>query len=200
MKQWSYPGKELVKLSAMLKDLWQLFAAFAKVGLFGFGGGPSFIPLLQEEVVNAKGWLSREQFMDAFAFGNALPGPITTKLAGYVGYRAAGWPGALAALLGLTLPSIAAMILLAALYFRYQDNPVISSFLAGVRPVVIALLILVVLDFAPSAFGAKGLRGQRPALWLVAGAAFVLAARFAVHPALLILGGGLAGLLLRGRA
>ena len=180
-------------------DLLTLFWSFAKVGLFGFGGGPSFIPLLEEEVVTARRWLSREQFMDAFAFGNALPGPITTKLAGYVGYRVAGWPGALLALLGLTLPTIIGMITLAAAYLRYQDDPLIGSFLSGVRPVVIALLLLVVLNFAPGAFGSRRVLEQKPSLWLIAAASFALAV-FGVHPALLIVLGGVTGLLLGNRA
>ena len=171
--------------------LLELSWSFTKIGLLGFGGGPSFIPLVQAEVVTARAWLSREQFMDAFAFGNALPGPISTKLAGYVGYRVAGWPGALAALLGLTLPTILAMILLAAFYLRFRDAPLLQSFLVGLRPVVVALLLVVVLEFAPSAFGAG-----RVGLWLLGALAFGLAAFAGVHPALLILGGGLVGLLL----
>jgi chromate transporter len=170
-----------------------LFLAFAKVGLFGFGGGPSFIPLIQREV-EARRWLEREAFLDAFAFGNALPGPIATKLAGYVGYRVAGWAGATAALLGLTVPTIVAMIALAALYVRYGDAPVVVDFLTGLRPVVIALLVLVVVTFVPSALGP--LRAWRDNLprWALAFGAFALAVSLDVHPALLIAGGGLLGL------
>jgi chromate transporter len=132
-------------------------------GLFGFGGGPSFIPLVEREVL-AHGWLTREGFLDAFAFGNALPGPITTKLAGYVGYRVAGWPGAIVALIGLTVPTILAMVALSALYGRYQDAALLERFLAGLRPVVIALLLLVVLGFAPSALAPAGRLRARLAL------------------------------------
>jgi chromate transporter len=170
-----------------------LFVVFARIGLLGFGGGPSFIPLVQREV-EARGWLTREAFLDAFAFGNALPGPIATKLAGYVGYRIAGWGGALSALLGLTVPTIVAMIALAALYVRYADAPLLLSFLQGLRPVVIALLVMTVISFAPSALGpAKAWRSHLPR-WLLAFAAFALAVSLDVHPAILIAGGGLVGL------
>ena len=174
----------------------ELLTAFTKIGLFGFGGGPAFVPLLRREVVEERNWLSSEQFLDAFAFGNALPGPITTKLAGYVGHRVAGWPGAAAALFGLTLPTIVAMIVLAALYVRHQDHPLVSSFLTGVRPVVIALLVVVVWQFAPSAFGGKHGWRTNWSLWLLAAIAFVLAVSIAMHPALLIVAGGLVGLIL----
>lgn len=176
--------------------LLELFVAFVKIGLFGFGGGPSMIPLFQAEVVGARQWLTKEQFLDAFAFGNALPGPITTKLAGYVGYRVAGWPGAFIALLGLTAPTILAMIALAALYLTYRDHPAVGAFLMGVRPVVIALLIVVVWQFAPGAFGKPDTWRRNWPLWLLAVGTFVLAVGYGVHPALLIIAGGVLGITL----
>ena len=176
-----------------------LTIAFGKVGLFGFGGGPSFIPLIQREV-EARRWLTREAFLDAFAFGNALPGPIATKLAGYVGYRVAGWAGALVALLALTVPTILAMVGLAALYVEYQASPWVAGFLTGLRPVVIGLLVYTVVIFAPGALGP--LRAWRSNLlrWGLAIAAFVAAVAFDIHPGLLILAGGVAGVVLRRRA
>lgn len=174
-------------------QLLQLFWSFAKVGLFGFGGGPSMIPLIQEEVVEVQHWLTKDEFLDAFAFGNALPGPIATKMAGYVGYKVAGVPGATMGLVGVAVPTIVAMIALGTVYLRYRDNPVFEHFLRGVRPVVIALLALVVWEFAPRALGLPPQWLRNWTLWLLAAAAFVLALRFNVHPALLIVAGGLLG-------
>ena len=178
----------------MFTDVWQLLWSFTKVGIFGFGGGPSMIPLIQEEVVDAQKWLSQEEFVDAFAFGNSLPGPIATKMAGYVGYQVAGVPGATAGVVGVTVPTVIAMLLLGAVYARYKDTPLFSSFLRGVRPVVIALLALVVWQFAPAAFGAVSKWGANWVLWVLALVAFVLALRFNVHPALLIVVGGVFGI------
>lgn len=180
--------------------LLELFTSFTKIGLLGFGGGPSMIPLLQDEVVTRRGWLSRAEFLDAFAFGNALPGPILTKLAGYVGHRQAGWPGALVSLLALTAPTILAMVLLATLYAAYRESPLVSGFINGVRPVVIALLALVVWEFADSAFGSlKHWRITWPR-WLLAALAFGLAVTLNLHPAILIVAGGVAGLTLLRRS
>ena len=159
------------------------------MGLFGFGGGPSMIPLVQSEVVTTRRWMDDEQFMDAFAFANALPGPITTKMGGYVGYRVAGWPGALSALLGLTVPTIFAMVVIAALYLEHRDNPLVAGFMNGVRPVVIGLLVLVVWEFAPKAFVGK----RTLPLWLLALGAFAASVWLGVHPAVLIVAGGVAG-------
>ncbi len=178
-----------------LRRLAALLIAFGKAGLFGFGGGPAFIPLVEREVLT-RGWLTREAFLDALAFGNALPGPITTKLAGYVGYRVAGWAGALAALLGLTVPTIVAMVALAALFVHYQEAAVVERFLTGLRPVVIALLVLVVIGFAPSAFRSRAGAYGRAWRWGLALVAFALAVLADVHPAVLIVAGGGLGLLL----
>ena len=175
--------------SALLDLLW----SFTKVGAFGFGGGPSMIPLIQEEVVDVQGWLTQDEFLDAFALGNTLPGPIATKMAGYVGYKVAGPLGAVAGLVGVAVPTILAMLLLLGLYLRYRDLPAITGFLRGVRPVVIALLALVVWEFAPRAFGAPGDWLGNWLLWLLALGSFALAVRFGVHPAALIVAGGVIG-------
>jgi len=171
-----------------------LFVAFVKVGVFGFGGGPSMIPLIQQEVVEAQGWLSKEEFIDAFAFGSTLPGPIATKMAGYVGYQVAGIPGAIAGLLGVTVPTIVAMILLGTLYLRYQKNPAIDGFMKGVRPVVIALLALVVYQFAPKALGTPEVWASNWFLWLIAIGAFAASIVLNIHPAFLIVLGGIVGI------
>ena len=178
----------------MLSEGLKVFWSFVKVGVFGFGGGPSMIPLIQEEVVEIQGWLTQDEFLDAFALGNTLPGPIATKMAAYVGYKVAGAGGAAAGLLGVTLPTAIAMLLLLGLYLRFRENPLIARFLKGVRPVVIALLALVVWQFAPRAFGSPGQWLGNWVLWLFALVAFVLALRFNVHPALLIVVGGALGM------
>jgi chromate transporter len=177
-----------------VSDVWQVFVSFARAGLFGFGGGPSMIPLIQVEVVDVRGWLSPDAFLDAFAFGNALPGPIATKLAGYVGFQVAGAAGAAAGLLGVTAPTIVLMIALAGAYARYREWPPVRRFLAGVRPVVVALLALVVWEFAPSALAVHRTWWANLPLWAIAVAAVWVSRRFDPHPALLIVVGGLLGL------
>ena len=99
----------------------QLFWGFTKVGLLGFGGGPSMLPLMQREVVGS-GWLSDEEFLEGLAVGNALPGPIATKMAVYVGWDEAGPLGALAALAGVIAPSAGLMLALAVVLIKFKDN------------------------------------------------------------------------------
>jgi chromate transporter len=169
-----------------------LAVSFGRVGLLGFGGGPSMIPLIQAEVIKTRGWMSQEQFMDAYGFGNALPGPIATKLAGYVGYRVAGWLGALVALLSLTVPTILAVVLLAAAYVRFREHPVVVGVMSGVRPVVVGLLIVVLVEFARSAL----VRDSRLWRWALAAVGLVIAIVTGAHPGLLILAGGCFGLIM----
>lgn len=176
-----------------MSEVLELFWAFARVGLLGFGGGPAMIPLIQVEVVDLRAWLTPGEFLDAFAFGNALPGPIATKMAGYTGFQVAGWAGAAAALAGVTAPTIVAMVLLFALYRRYRERDVVQRFLYGVRPVVVALLALVVWDFLPTAMHPPDLRWGSWSLWPLAGVALLLSLRTRVHPALLIVAGGAVG-------
>lgn len=175
-------------------SLLELLVSFGRVGLFGFGGGPAMIPLIQAEVVGLRGWLTAQEFLDAFAFGNALPGPIATKLAGYVGFVVAGWPGAVVALLALTVPTILIMVALGSAYVRFKDQQEVVLFLRGVRPIVIALLLLVVWDFAPSALGPPASWLANWPLWLLALASFVATVKWRLHPAVLILAGGLIGM------
>lgn len=174
--------------------LLELLISFGRAGLFGFGGGPAMIPLIQVEVVELRGWLTRQEFLDAFAFGNALPGPIATKLAGYVGFQVAGWPGATVALLALTMPTILIMVALGSAYVRYKDHLAVVRFLRGVRPIVIALLLLVVWDFAESALGPPSSWLANWSLWLLAIGSFVASVKLRVHPALLIVVGGFFGM------
>ena len=157
-----------------------LGAAWLRIGLFGFGGGPSVIPLIRHECVDRYGWMSDAELLDALAFGNALPGPIAVKLAAHVGMQAGGWLGCWVALAALNLPSIAMMLGLAALYARYRDAPSVAGAMAGVRPAVVGLLAYTAWSLAPD-----GVRNV-PA-GVIALAAFV-ALVLKVHPAVVIAG------------
>jgi len=156
-----------------------LFFGFGRVGLLGFGGGPSMIPLMQAECVGS-GWVSEEQFLDGLALGNTLPGPIATKMAVFVGWSAAGVTGAAAAVAGVVLPSVLLMAALVLFASRWRGSPALEGALGAARPAVIGLLAFVVWELAPGAIGSgSGV--------LVALAAFIALA-LRVHPAIVLLG------------
>lgn len=164
----------------------ELLVAFGRVGLLGFGGGPSTIPLLQAECVRY-GFVTEAQFLEGLAIGNALPGPITTKMALYVGWNDAGWLGALAAFIGINGPSVVLMGLLSGLLIRHRDDPWVAGAMAGVKPAVVGMLFFVACDLAPT-----GVVSWAGAL-LAALSLIALVAK--VHPAFVMVGAAVAGAL-----
>lgn len=146
----------------------RLTLAFLRIGLLGFGGGPSMIPLVHAEAVRGYAWMDDEEFADVLAIGNTLPGPIATKMAGTIGYRVAGPLGALNAVLAVMLPCIAAMIGLLGLYMAHRDERWIAGMGEGVVPVVMVMMIQLTWDFWQ--------KSQKTLGWLVAGAMALVAA------------------------
>lgn len=132
--------------------LWALFVGFFKVGILGYGGGPGSISLIQVVTVDEYHWLTNTQFAEMLAIGNALPGPIATKLAATVGYQVAGIMGAVAALVGVVGPSLVLMLGLYRVLSIYRANPFVAGLIRGVKPIVIVLLVLLILDLIPGTF------------------------------------------------
>jgi chromate transporter len=126
--------------------LWQLFTAFFKVGVLGYGGGPGSIGLIQDA---SRAFMSPQEFAEVLVVGQALPGPIATKLAFAVGLRAAGWFGALVALVGVVLPSIVLFLALYRLLTVYAKNSYVAGAIHATVPVVGAILLTLALDYIP---------------------------------------------------
>ncbi|MGC8874181.1 MAG: chromate transporter [Chloroflexia bacterium] len=182
----------------MGKTLWLLFFSFLKVGLLGYGGGPSSIPLVQKEVVEVHGWMAETEFADSLAMGNALPGPIAVKMSVYIGYRVGGVPGAILALLGMTGPGIVLMALFSLIYLKLKDHPKVMAAMKAARPAVVGLLIWTAYDLGrPILLGNTGVASFRQtwSLWLLALASFVATTFLKVHPALVIVIAAAIGLL-----
>ncbi|MGM0825229.1 MAG: chromate transporter [Pseudomonadota bacterium] len=136
--------------------IWQLFWAFLRVGLLGFGGGPAMIPLVRAEVVTRHRWLSDEEFADVLAIGNTLPGPIATKMPGYIGYRVGGVAGCIAAVVAIIVPMIAAMIVMLGIFSRYRDVAWIRGMGQAVVPVVMVMMAQLTWDFFDKSQAALG--------------------------------------------
>ncbi len=172
--------------------------AFLRVGLSAFGGGASVVPVLRHEVVDRYRWLTAEEFLDAYMLGATMPGPIGSNLAGYLGHRIGGVRGAVIATVTSSLPVALAMILLASLYATFRDHQIVQGLMLGIRPVVLALLLVVVWDFIPPAVGPRDTWSRRPRVWLLVAAVFLLAVSFQLNAAVLIGVAGVVGLLLPG--
>ena len=116
-----------------------LALGWGRVGLFGFGGGPGMIPLMQVECVQTQGWVTDEQFLEALAAASALPGPIAVKMSVMIGAQTAGVPGAIAALVGVVVPAVTLISVLAGLLTQYRQAPAVSGAMRAVQPAVIGL-------------------------------------------------------------
>lgn len=121
-----------------------LFFTFFKIGAFTFGGGYAMLPIIQKEIVENKGLISEEEFMDAIALAQASPGPVAVNTSVYVGYRIMGFKGALSATLGAVLPSFIIILLVAAYFIKFRDNAIVERVFLGIRPAIVALILAAV--------------------------------------------------------
>ncbi|WP_408011824.1 chromate transporter [Pseudalkalibacillus sp. A8] len=156
--------------------------AFFRVGIFGYGGGPSSIPLVHKEVVDHYGWFTDDEFGDLLALGNTLPGPIATKLAGYIGYRIAGPFGMINAILATILPSILAMIALLTTLSMYKDKAWVQGMTKAVVPVVGFMLAQLTWQFTKKS---KAGMGWTQAIVIIV-LSLVLMEFLKVHPGIII--------------
>lgn len=121
---------------------WQLFLTFVRVGAFTIGGGYAMIPLIQQEVVKKRGWLTDKDFLDMLALAQSAPGVIAANVAIFVGYKLKGVKGALATTFGAVLPSFVIILLIATLFVRFGENEVVERVFRGIRPAVVALILV----------------------------------------------------------
>ena len=117
-----------------------LFLEFFKIGLFTFGGGYAMIPLVAETVVT-NGWMSESAFYSFLGVCESTPGPIAINMATYVGSTQGGFLGSVVATLGVVLPSFIIILVIASLLKNLTNNRIFKSFIKGVNPVVIGLIL-----------------------------------------------------------
>lgn len=173
---------------------WQIFLAFFIPGILGYGGGPSSIPLIENEVVDRYGWFTVNEFSEMLALGNALPGPIATKMAGYIGYQQGGILGSIVAAFATVGPSLILMITLLGLLMKYKESPKVKWMTIYIRPVIAVLLGIMTYDFFFSSYEGIGI-GQT---LFIGGLSFVLMEKMKVHPAYVIAGALVYGALVIG--
>lgn len=173
---------------------WQIFVAFFIPGVLGYGGGPASIPLVENEVVGRYGWMSVQEFSEVLAVANSLPGPIATKMAGYIGFEVGGVFGAIIGVFAAVAPSLIIMIALLGLLYKYKDSPKVKRLTLYVRPVIAILLGLMAWRFFFESYNGIGLL-HTVILGVVS---YVLIERVKIHPAFVILGAFVYGALLLG--
>lgn len=118
-----------------------LFLNFVKIGMFTIGGGYAMIPLIEREIVKRQ-WMTREDFMQMFAITQSLPGVFAVNISIFVGYRLKGFWGSLVCALGTILPSFVIILIIAMFFNQFQDNPYVIRIFNGIRPAVVALILV----------------------------------------------------------
>lgn len=131
--------------------LWQLFFTFLKVGAFAFGGGYAMLSLIGDSVL-AYGWMTEAELLNFVGVETVVPGPIAVNMATYIGYEQAGLLGAIAATVGVVLPSFIIILIVAALVRNLLQYPPVKAFFAGMRPALGGLILSVAVTMALTVF------------------------------------------------
>ena len=173
----------------MIKDLWALVVSFFKIGIMTFGGGYAMLPMLQRELVENKKWVTEEEILNYFAIGQCTPGVIAVNTATFVGYKIRKIPGAIFATVGVVLPSVIIITVIAAILSNFAHIPVVQHAFAGIRIAVSALIVASVIKLVKS--NIKNI----PQL-IIAIAAFILVAVLGQNPVIAVIGAAIAGLCL----
>jgi chromate transporter len=179
--------------------LWKIFWLFTKVAMFSWGGGPASLGLMQRETV-AAGWVTLDEFADGVALSNAMPGPTAPQASAYVGYKMAGYPGAISAVVGTVVPATLLMLILVAGFFSIKDNIYLNAAIQGVRPFVVGLLAWTAYQMAITVFGIDQIGLGKSILlgwdkWLIAIGTFAALTFTTVSPIWLVLATAVLGLI-----
>jgi len=126
----------------------QLFIGFFIATILGYGGGPSTIPLMYEEIVERYKWLTNEEFSNMLALGNALPGPIATKIAAFVGYDTYGLLGILIALTATIVPTVVLLIILMNRLQKHRASPVIKGMTLLIQPILAIMMFVIIFQMS----------------------------------------------------
>ncbi len=190
------PAAPLFALLPIFKIGWLKFVKgldlayiFLKIGAIIFGGGFAAIPFIKNEVVEARHWLTAKEFIDGVALGQITPGPVAIT-ATFVGYKVLGIPGAIIATIAIFLPSFLMLWGLLKIYERIKSHPLVISFLKGVKPAIVGMLLS-----AAVFIGRTAIHDIKSVV--VGVVALGLLILFRLDPIWLIIGGGILGIILK---
>mgnify|MGYP003478297812 FL=1 len=130
-----------------IKNLFNLYFSFAKIGTFTIGGGLAMIPMMQSELIEKRKWITDEELIDYYAVGQSTPGIVAVNVATFVGYKQMGIIGGIFATLGMVTPSLVIIMILAGIINSINDFPIIQKALKGINVAVAALLTSTIINF-----------------------------------------------------
>ncbi len=138
----------------------EAFSIFFKIGAFTIGGGYAMVPLIENEIVTKRNWLSKEDFVDLLAISQSSPGILAVNISIFIGYRLKGIKGSVVTALGTILPSFLIILAIALFFHNFKDNTVVERIFKGIRPAVVALIA------APTFSMAKSAKINRYNVWI----------------------------------
>lgn len=169
-----------------MRELFLLFRTFLKIGLFTFGGGYAMLPLIEREVIGKGRWgIEKQEFLDLLTLAQTVPGPIALNTAVFIGYKSRGYAGAVATALGIVVPSFVIILLIAILFADIRHNPFVDAAFKGMRPAVVALIVVPVISLA---------RGLHWSMYGVIAASALLVWRLGWSPIWLLIAAAAAGI------
>lgn len=179
-----------------MKELFELYLTFLKIGAVNFGGGYAMLPLLEEELNKKRGWVTTDELMDYFAIGQCTPGVIALNVSTFIGNKRHGVAGAAAATLGFLTCPIIIIIVIAAFLTNFADIPLVQNAFAGIRVCVCVLILEAVLRLWKKAIVDR-------LAFVIYIIVFILMAFSGLLPvkvpaAVLVIAAGVAGILIRG--
>lgn len=168
-------------------QLLEIFWTFLKISPVSFGGGFAMMPMMRREIVEKRKWINEEEIIDAFALAQSTPGSVGVNSAAFIGFRIARFKGALAATIGMMIPTFFIVIILSILFLTVKNNPIIEAAFMGIRPAVVALISYAAIITVKSSIVDKS-----TIVLLIS--AVVLLAIFRIHPVPVIISGLFAGI------
>ena len=173
-----------------MKEIWELFWTFAKMGVMTFGGGMAMLPILQREVVENKHWATEEELTDYYAIGQCTPGIIAVNTATFVGQKCGGLGGGVVATLGVVFPSLVIISVLAGLITNFSHLSPVQNAFAGIQVCVCVLIFNAVVKLLKKSVVDKRTAG----IFLVVLAGGVM---LNLSPVWFVIASALAGILLK---
>ena len=174
-----------------MKELFDLFWTFCKIGALTFGGGYAMLPLIQREIVENKKWSTEKEILDYYAVGQCTPGVIAVNTATFIGYKLKGIIGGIVATLGVIFPSIVIILIIATFLQNFADLAIVQSAFAGIRVAVVALIITTVVKLIKASI--KDYLGV-----IIAIIAFVISAFIGLSPVYVVIAAALTGFISKG--
>lgn len=136
---------------ARVKQLWEIFWTFLKIGPATFGGGYAMIPLIEREVLVNRQWVSPDEMSDLLSIAGSAPGGIGVNASAFIGYRLAGIPGATAAVIGITLPTFLIAFILSFVFMQMEHSAKMKAALEGIHAAIVGLIIIAAIKMGKSA-------------------------------------------------